>query len=645
MCGFAGFLVKDLGFDGSTVLKNMGESLYHRGPDHIELFNHSKLGLGMVHTRLSILDLSNAGIQPMHSQNGRYIISYNGEIYNYKELREELCSIGTRFVGSSDTEVLIQYIEQFGLVTTLNNIRGMFAFALFDTHKNQLSLVRDRAGEKPLYYSYKNGELIFGSELKPLLKWPNFDKALNKEALKQFLLHGFITSGHSIFKDVVKQRPGTMIQFTLSQGGWQLSKEFSYWEILGNEQDNLSSQSMCTDYEYINELDNILNSAVHEQLASDVPVGAFLSGGIDSSLIVAMMNKTTDSNVDTFSIGFEDKEYNEAEHAKAVANFIGTRHHTLYVDDKAIMDVIPKLPSVYDEPMADMSQLPTYLVSQFSSEKVKVALTGDAGDEIFGGYNRYLWANKVNKATRAFPTGVRLFLAKLLSSVSPATYELLGKMLPYKYRVNELGIKAHKALRSFSAPNNLAMYELILNQFSSLGMIARHSGFNQVSSTQKHAFEALSSPEQFMVLDFMNYMADGVLCKVDRAAMANSLETRAPFLDKRVIEFGVNLPSGLKIRNNQSKWILRQLLEKYIPRELFERPKMGFAVPMGSWLRGSLKDWSFAMLEKHKHRVEDVIEPSLLENMWEQHQTGGQNYQTQIWTLITFFQWCEEHLD
>ena len=457
----------------------------------------------------------------------------------------------------------------------------------------------------------------------------------------QFIAHGFISCGHSIFKHVTKQPPGTVIQFKLGSNGWIKAKDTTYWNCLpiGTKFTGQNRKK------YIDDLDVLLNSAVQEQLEADVPVGAFLSGGIDSSLIVSMMSKASDRQINTFSIGFEDKEYNEAEHAKTVAHYIGTSHETLYVDDKSIMEVIPQLPTIYDEPMADMSQLPTYLVSQLARKEVTVALTGDAGDEIFGGYNRYLWTEKMTKVNSYLPVSVRCFISRMLLTLSPAAYDVVGKIIPQKYRPSEIGLKAHKAFRSFSAQDNVTMYELILNQFSALGMAVVSSGFSRVPATQKKAFEMLSPSEQFMVLDFMNYMTDGVLCKVDRAAMANSLETRAPFLDKRVIEFGMNLPNELKIYNGKSKWILRQLLEKYIPKELFERPKMGFAVPMGKWLRGPLKDWSFAMLEKHKHRLEDVIDVKMLDYIWFEHQKGKQNFQTQIWTILTFFNWCEEYLD
>jgi len=642
MCGFAGFVTNRLDVNlGLRILNDMGRSLYHRGPDHVEVFHEPEYGIGMVHTRLSILDLSNAGSQPMLSHNGRYVVSYNGEIYNYKELKAELTALHIVFNSGSDTEVLVEYIAQFGLSETLSKIRGMFAFSLFDFNTSSLSLVRDRAGEKPLYYSCKDGQIVFGSELKPLMKWTGFDKTLDKKALTQFILHGFISSGHSIFKDVTKQRPGTIIEFKLSSQGWTKAQESTYWNCLPvGGKFTVKNRQKCID-----DLDDLLSSAVQEQLVADVPVGAFLSGGIDSSLIVSMMNRASSSKINTFSIGFEDKEYNEAEHAKAVADHIGTSHETLYVDDKSIMEVIPQLPKIYDEPMADMSQLPTYLVSQLARKQVTVALTGDAGDEIFGGYNRYLWTEKMTKVNNYVPVPVRTFISRLLLTLSPAAYDIVGRLIPQKYRPSEIGLKSHKALRSFSAHDNVTMYELILNQFSALGMTESSSGFSRVPADQVNAFKILSPSDQFMILDFMNYMTDGVLCKVDRAAMANSLETRVPFLDKRVIEFGMSLPSELKIYNGQSKWILRKVLEKYIPKELFDRPKMGFAVPMGKWLRGPLKDWSFAMLEKHKYRLEGVIDVKMLDDIWSQHQKGKHNFQTQIWSVLTFFNWCEEYLD
>lgn len=642
MCGFAGFLSSGVsGESKAQILQKMGQSLFHRGPDNIDVFSKPDSDLGMVHTRLSILDLSSAGSQPLESHSGRYIISYNGEIYNYLEIKEELIAKGVKFRGGSDTEVLIEAIEVFGLTETLQKIRGMFAFAIFDFKNNILSLCRDRAGEKPLYYFYKNGTIVFASELKALMCWPQFSKKINKHALTQFLSHGFISSGHSIFENVIKVPPSSVIKFKMVKGFWTEVEKSTYWSLLGSSQSVVKNSSL----DYIDQLDGLLSSAVNEQMIADVPVGAFLSGGIDSSLTVALMSRSLESKVKTFSIGFDDKEYNEAEHAKRVAAHLGTTHETLYVNDNELMDIIPRLPKIYDEPMADMSQIPTFIVSKLARSKVTVALTGDAGDELFGGYNRYLWVDKMSGINQFLPSSVRVLISRLLMNISPSAYDFISRLLPSKYQISEFGIKAHKALRSFSATDNVVMYHQILNQFSSTGIFSHNPSFNFVIEEQKQIFYKLTPSDQFMVLDFMNYMTDGVLCKVDRAAMANSLETRAPFLDRRIIEFGMNLPSNMKIRNGESKWILRRLLERYVPNEMFERPKMGFAVPMGNWLRGPLKDWSFEMLQKHKHRLEGVIDSRSLDMLWENHQNGKQNYQTQIWTIITLFQWFEEYLD
>ncbi|MFB0981373.1 MAG: asparagine synthase (glutamine-hydrolyzing) [Alteromonadaceae bacterium] len=592
MCGFAGFLTPHLAADERlNILDAMGKSLYHRGPDHIDVYAQNDCNLGMVHTRLSILDLSPLGSQPMVSHSGSSVISFNGEIYNYQEIKVDLIEKGIIFKGDSDTEVLLESIEYYGLDETLKKVRGMFAFAFFDFLSQSLYLCRDRAGEKPLYYTACNGEITFGSELKALMCWPSFSKRLESGALTQFLSHGFVNSDHSIFEGVTKLPPSTVIKFTKVDGKWSSVEQYTYWNLLASKQGIEISKSI----DYVEKLDGILFSAVQEQLIADVPIGAFLSGGIDSSLIVAMMSKASNDTINTFSIGFDDKEYNEAEHAKLVAKHLGTNHETLYVTDSQIMDIIPNLPKIYDEPMSDMSQIPTYLVSQLARKSVTVALTGDAADEIFGGYNRYLWANKMAGVNQKIPSAVRLLISRLLMYFSPANYDKLTRFFPPKYQVSEFGLKVHKALSSFSASDNIMMYEMILNQFSHFKGVRTPSKFRFVSAEYMNEFKCLSIAEQFMVLDFMNYMSDGVLCKVDRAAMANSLETRSPFLDKRVIEFGMALPVDYKFRNGQSKWILRELLKRYIPKDLFERPKMGFAVPMGKWLRGPLKEWSYVL--------------------------------------------------
>jgi asparagine synthase (glutamine-hydrolysing) len=651
MCGIAGFLGGDWSNLGSVrgTLEAMGRSIRHRGPDHSATWVDAANRLGFVHNRLAIVDLSDAGNQPMHSHSGRFVIVYNGEIYNHADIRRELAAAGrgVNWNGHSDTETLLAAIEHWGVRGAVERAAGMFAFALWDRSEGTLTLARDRLGEKPLYYGRQGGAgapFLFGSELKALAQHPSFKAEVDREALTLLLRYNYIPAPFSIYGGIRKLLPGTLL--TLDAGEIEPRLE-QYWSGAAVAEAGVANPLKLGDDEAIDELERCLESAISRQLMADVPLGAFLSGGVDSSAIVALMQKLSPQPVKTFTIGFHEKAYNEAEHAKAVARHLGTDHSELYVAPEEARAVIPRLPAIYDEPFADSSQIPTYLVSALAREDVTVSLSGDGGDEMFGGYNRYLYAARLWKHISAIPKPLRSAAARAMASVSPSAWTTFGDaanaILPKIARVNQLGLKVHKGAPLLKSDSIADVYSGTISQWKNpedavIGA-SEPATFATGATPKLHGLDGI---ERMMALDMLGYLPDDILVKVDRAAMAVSLETRVPYLDHNVVEFAWRLPDRFKIRGNQTKWILRQLLYRHVPRGLIERPKMGFGIPIGSWLRGPLRDWAEALLDERRLREEGYFRPDAVRSLWELHLSGKSDQEHRLWGVLMFQSWWEQ---
>ena len=640
MCGIVGFIGDVL--NPAYSLELMAQAIVHRGPDDQGVWFDEGHGVGLAHARLSILDLSPAGHQPMQSVSDRYVMVFNGEIYNHHALRAELEKIAPRdWRGHSDTETLLAAIEEWGLDATLKKTAGMFAIALWDKQTKTLFLARDRMGEKPLYYGWINGSFVFASELKAIKKFPDFKNEIDRDALALFLRFNSIPAPHSIYQDVYKLEPGFIV--SLAEDSCEIRKT-CFWSTGDIYKNGHVNRFSGTPVEAVADLERVLSGAVVSQMQADVPLGAFLSGGIDSSTIVALMQAQSSQKVNTFSIGFDAKDYNEAEHARTVANHLGTNHFDMYVTERDALDVIPLLPEIYDEPFADSSQIPTYLVSKIAKQKVTVALSGDAGDELFGGYNRYTmssnWWSKLSK----LPIPIRSLLRTSIEVVPPNLWNAtMGKLVSNKGPQVNFGDKLHKGAKVLDAHNIDELYsrlisniddreQWIINHVVAVGKDFYHTDFNE-----------LEPVERMMVRDLLGYLPTDILTKVDRAAMAVSLETRVPFLDPSVIEFSAALPLEYKIRDGVSKWVLREVLYKYVPKDLIERPKMGFGVPLAEWLRGPLRDWAEELLEEQRLQQEGFFNVALVRKKWQEHLTGKRNWHHQLWNVLMFQTWLEKN--
>ena len=636
MCGIAGILTSNQDLISQPICNKMAASLQHRGPDGLGIWIDNN-SLALIHTRLSILDLSDSGHQPMHSSSGRYVISFNGEIYNHLKLRKDLKS--KVFQGHSDTETLLACIEEWGLELTLKKCEGMFALALWDRSKKILMLARDRFGEKPLYYGWQ-GEgagsvFLFGSELKALCRHPSFRFDINRNAINLLLRHNCVPAPHSIYNKISKLMPGTILSISNNTE----PKIFEYWSLKEVAMKGLSNLYNGGDAEIINGLENVLNQSVKQKMVADVPLGAFLSGGVDSSLIVALMQQQSTRPVKTFTIGFSDDLYNEAKYAKKVAKYINTDHTELYVSHQDAIDVIPKLPNIYDEPFSDSSQIPTFLVSKLAKEHVTVGLSGDAGDELFCGYNRYLLTDRLWGKLSKLPVSMRRGLSGALSTLSPETLNKFLGFVPY----NRVGEKIHKAANVIGSSSIDELYlQLVSNWSNPESIVLNSSGaISQATSGIINSLQ-MNQIQKMMLMDTLTYLPDDILTKVDRAAMGVSLETRIPFLSCNVVDFAWHMPMNFKIRNGESKWALRQILYKYIPKEMIERPKMGFSVPIGVWLRGPLREWAEDLLDESRLRQEGFFDPTVIRKKWMEHLSGARDWQHQLWSVLMFQAWLEE---
>lgn len=604
--------------------------------------------MALGHRRLAILDLSPAGQQPMCSACGRFALAFNGEIYNHLQLRDELDAAGKTlgWRGHSDTETLLSGIASRGLVATLKSVVGMFAIAVWDRQEQTLTLARDRFGEKPLYYGWIDGALVFGSELKALQQYPGFRSELESEVLESYLRFGCVGGQQSIFRDVFKLPPGSLLRVSSADiKSGQRPRPKQWWSVVDAAR-SARQIALVSPEQALTNVEQALSASVHRQMAADVPLGAFLSGGIDSSLIVALMQSQSGQKIRTFSVAFEDPRYDESEHAAAVAAHIGTEHTTLRATSRMALDVIPKLPELYDEPFADSSQIPTFLISSLTRQHVTVALSGDAGDELFGGYNRYVWVPRVWRKLARMPKSLRQALARILTSVPPGAYDYLmaagSRVLPSRLHVRTFGEKLYKLADVLACSSDRALY-------GGLASINRHPEdllepeycSDKPEEQLYPALAGFNQVEWMMLMDTLNFMVDDVLVKVDRASMASSLEVRAPFLDPDVFAAAWQLPLDMRVRHGEGKWALRQILYRHVPRDLIERPKMGFAVPLDDWLRGPLREWAEDLLSASSLSNVPALNPRAVQAMWRNHLQGKSHFAQQLWSVLQLSAWAK----
>lgn len=659
MCGITGFWqASDFSaVTAEAVARTMAERIAYRGPNDFGVWLDEKAGVALAHRRLSIVDLSPAGHQPMLSASARYVMVFNGEIYNHLELRKELEALTPSLAlpllggeniswrGHSDTETLLAGFEAWGIEATLKKTVGMFAIALWDREEKILTLARDRIGEKPLYYGFQNDTFVFGSELKALRAHPDFIGEIDRDVICLYLRHCYIPAPYSIYKGIKKLLPGTYLQLQLGRDIEVLRavKPKVYWSLQDVVSQGIAAPFAGSDAEAVVALDAQLRQSIGLQMMADVPLGAFLSGGIDSSTIVALMQAQSVRPIKTFTIGFDEQGFDEAVYAKAVAKHLGTEHTELYVPSSEAMKVIPRLSQMYDEPFADSSQIPTFLVSQMAKSHVTVSLSGDAGDELFCGYNRYMLADKWNKYA-GVPFSIRAMAGSIINAVPPVVREAVlnqaGKIVSLPVNASDKLAKLASRLESVDGVDEL--YYSLVSEINDpakivLGASEPASWLTDVGLGTHFDDKKL----HMMFMDTMTYLPDDILVKVDRAAMANSLETRVPFLDHRVIELASSFPMSLKCRDGQTKWILREVLYQYVPRQLIERPKAGFGIPLGDWLRGPLREWAEALLDEGRLAQEGYFNVQSVREKWQAHLAGKHNNQSFLWNILMFQEWLE----
>ena len=653
MCGIAGLITCSGGGragDVGAAAGRMAATLAHRGPDAAGVWADPAEGVALAHRRLSILDLSSLGAQPMASPSERYTVVFNGEVYNFPDLRRELEGCGARFRGHSDTEVLASGFDEWGVEGTVARSVGMFALAVWDASERALVLARDRMGQKPLYYGWAADTLVFGSELKALQVHPDFRADVDRDALALYFMYGHVPGPHTIYQGVRMLPPGCTARLApsaLRPGADLAAHEVPYWTLSGAIDAGRRRPFEGTDTEAVDELESLLDQVVRDRLVADVPVGAFLSGGVDSTAVVAAAQRASPLPVQTFTIGFREGAYDESPYAEAVARVLGTDHETLHVDPADALALIPRLGAIWDEPFADSSQIATVLVSQFARERVTVALSGDGGDELFGGYNRHVQAPMLWDAMRHVPRPVRAGVGAALRAVPPAVwdraYAAVEPALPARARVALPADKASKLGGALGARSGGDLYTGLVRMES--------AGWPPVIGAAPPATLAdrpgswplgLSSLEQLLYLDSRTYLPDDILTKVDRATMSASLEGRAPFMDHRVVEFAWTLPDRVKVRNGRGKWVLRQAVDRAVPREIMDRPKAGFAVPVGDWLRGPLRPWAESLLDSARIRREGYLDPATVASVWEAHLSGRSDRRSEVWSLLMFQAWLDE---
>ncbi|MDW3094145.1 MAG: asparagine synthase (glutamine-hydrolyzing) [Gammaproteobacteria bacterium] len=647
MCGIAGILYSESQInheDFSSLVKAMGDTLAHRGPDDSGEWVSAEDGIGLAHRRLSIIDLSPAGHQPMISNSGRYVLVFNGEIYNFKEIRANLEKNGIPFKGHSDTETLLESIAYIGLDKTLEQLNGMFAFALWDKEQQSLTLARDRVGKKPLYYGWCNGTFLFGSELKALKEHPDFDNEIDRAALGQFIQYSWLNGPASIYNKINKLSPGSYIRIFQSDTIESLEPTI-YWSALESAIHGQGSLFSSSYLDAVDQLEELLLGSVDRRMIADVELGALLSGGIDSSLIVSMMQAQTSKKVKTFSIGFHEESHNEAIHAKKIAQYLGTQHTEMYVAPKDCMDVIPLLPEIYDEPFGDVSQIPTYLVSKLANEKVKVVLSGDGGDELFAGYTRYFRCLDHWKKHELVPMSIRPFIGGSMDLAAKSLWYLLANSKTDQgvKGWRRFGAKLEKRARRIDAKSSTELFVRMMARYKNISDIVIEGNDTTSMFSKKNTWPNHSDPIlNMMLIDTMCYLPDDILVKVDRASMATSLEARSPLLDKTIMEFSWKIPMSMKVDQFGGKRILKDVLARYVPRELTDRKKMGFGVPIGRWVRGPLQDWAEDLLEPSKVNQQGYFNESAVQRIWKQHKSGWRNHDDIIWSILMFQAWLDK---
>ena len=645
MCGIAGILdpAASTSADRLGALASaMASSLEHRGPDDGGVWVDPDAGVAFGHRRLAVIDLGLSGAQPMISSDGRWVMAYNGEIYNHDEVRHRLEGAGVVFRGSSDTEVLVEAVQSWGVDGALEACEGMFAVALWDRRDRELHLVRDRFGEKPLYYGWVGRVLAFGSELKALSTLPGFDAELNRQAVTSYLRSNCVPAPNTIWRGIYKLMPGHLVTMRSPNRG-ALPEQHCYWSAADAVTQARQHQLIAPDSEVIDQLENALSDAVAARIVADVPVGAFLSGGIDSSAIVALMQTHTSESVRTFTVGFDDPSFDESSEAAAVAAHLGTNHTAVHVGDAEVIEVIPRLAEIWDEPFADVSQIPTYLVSRVARQDVTVSLSGDGGDELFAGYNRHAWLDRLWGRTSFMPPGARRTAGSALGRIPPAAIERVAgatRVLPAGWQMRNPSTKVAKLARVLSASDPEDAYRALITHWdaaSSLvlgndrGDAVDHRGGSPVLNG--------GITEQMLWSDLVGYLPDDILVKLDRAAMAVSLETRVPFLDRGILDLAWRLPLSAKLRGGQSKWVLRQVLERHVPAALVERPKMGFGLPIGGWLRGILAPWAEDLLNERRLRDQGLLDPVPIRRAWDLHRTGRRDLGYELWDVLVLQSW------
>ena len=642
MCGIAGFIDferRSTADEMRHLVQCMAGRLRHRGPDDQGIWIEAEFGVALGHTRLAVVELSAAGAQPMRSSCGRFVLSYNGEIYNADKLRAKLEVAGRRFRGHSDTEVLVEGFAVWGIRDTIECLIGMFAFAVWDRVTHTLTLARDRLGIKPLYYGRQNGRLLFASELKALTVLPDWQGELDRDALGAYLCYGYVPAPRSIYAGIGKLEPGTLLECGPDGG----AKTIAYWSLAEVSAGGQASPLDISDAEAQHLMETLIRDAVARCMVADVPLGAFLSGGIDSSTVTALMQANSAQPIRTFTIGFEEEPYDEARHARQVAAHLGTDHTELYLKPTEVRAVISKLPEIYDEPFADSSQIPTYLVSEMTRRHVTVALSGDGGDELFAGYNRYTQGRMFAQAVRWLPKSLRAAMSSAIKHTSPSHWERAFRIVPKSLRPPLAGDKMHK-LAEVLPEEGIGFYQRLVTQWAeawSLVEGARELSNPLVSPEVRSQFADDISWMQYV--DTMTYLPDDILTKVDRASMAVSLEVRVPLLDHRVVELAWRLPLRHKVRGGKSKWLLRQIAYKYVPKALLERPKMGFGIPIDAWLRGPLKEWAADLLNPSTMTQVGLLQPEPIRVKWDEHQSGRRNWQHVLWHVLMFEAWRREN--
>jgi asparagine synthase (glutamine-hydrolysing) len=643
MCGIAGVLAS--GGGAREPLEHhataMADSIAHRGPDDHGLWSDVDAGVALTHRRLSIVDLSPAGHQPMTSADGHLVIVFNGEIYNFQDLRSELEARGINFRGHSDTEVMLEAFAADGIAATLKRLIGMFAIAVWDRRDRTLTLMRDRLGIKPLYWARFGSVFLFGSELKALRAYPGWTPRINRGAVAAYMRHNCVPAPHSVYEGVYKLEPGCIL--TLPWGGDP--KIEKYWNVRAVARDGLANPLRLSDRELTDRLEALLLDSVRRRMVADVPVGAFLSGGIDSSTVAALMKAANAGPVCTYSIGFEATGFDEAPHAAAVARHLRTQHTELTVTAKQALEFIPRIPDIYDEPFGDSSQIPTYLVSAMARQHVTVALSGDGGDELFGGYNRYQLAQRFWRKLAVMPRPLRRAFATALRALPPDRWSSLFDCVPLGLRPAQPGDKLHKLASILALDDLSAVYRRLVTHWEPASIMPGVDEVKGVLWDDTIAQDFQGGFERSQVLDLVTYLPDDILTKVDRASMAVALEARVPLLDHRVVEFAWRIPRQDLIRDGVSKWPLRQVLYRHVPPELIERPKMGFNTPIGDWLRGPLRDWAEALLGEQRLKEAGLVDANVVRRYWQQHLSGRYNWQYLLWDVLMLEAWRERWIE